>query len=145
MAVDKPELMKKALEMAVDKHFHSMYAEERNEAMSDFLLAEKAEAEGYPEVAEILREVARDELKHAIWMGRVTEKRQLDRASLASQLEGSMAADDAVVEREREIAAMARLLGREEDAATFEQMADDEIDHVEKYKQALELLRQSRS
>ena len=51
-----------------------------------------------------------------------------------------MSADDAVVEREREISQMARLLGREEDAATFDRMAKDELDHVEKYKQALELL-----
>ena len=54
--------------------------------------------------------------------------------------EEGVSADDAVVEREREISQMARLLGREEDAATFDRMAKDELDHVEKYKQALELL-----
>ncbi len=134
------DLMKTATRRVVDGHFQDMYSEERSEALWDFLLAERAAAEGYPQVAEILREVARDELKHAIWMGQVAEKRRLDGISLTDHLANAMGGDNSVVSREREIAQMARLLGREEDAARFEQMATDELDHVERYKQALELL-----
>lgn len=140
MSVNEQNLMKAATRYYVSDHFHGMYEEERNEAMWGFLLAGKAESEGHPEVAGIIREVAQDELKHAIWMGMIAQKHRLEGNNLADQIEGAMSADDAVVEREREIAQMARLLGREEDAATFDQMAKDELDHVEKYKQALELL-----
>ena len=145
MSTNEQNLMKAATEYFVSDHFHSMYDEERSEAMWGFLLAEKAEAEGHPEIAKIIREVAQDELKHAIWMGLVSQKHRLEDSNLADQIEGVMSADDGVVDRECEVAQMARLLGREEDAATFEQMANDELDHVEKYKQALELLRQKNS
>ena len=141
MSTNPQELMKTATGYFVNDHFQGMYGEERNEAMWGFLLAEKAETEGHPEVAEILREIAKDELKHAIWMGQVAEKRRLEGRSLVDHMENAMDADDGVVDREREIAQMARLLGREEDAARFKQMANDELEHVEKYKQALQLLR----
>ena len=140
MSMNPQDLMKNATERVVNRHFQDMYSEERSEALWDFLLAEKAGAEGYPEVAEILREVARDELKHALWMGQVAEKHRLEGSSLAVHLTNAMGGDNSVVSREREMAQMACLLGREEDATRFEQMANDELEHVEKYKQALELL-----
>jgi rubrerythrin len=140
MSTNPQDLMKIAAQRVVDGHFQDMYNEEQSEAIWDYLLAEKAEAEGYPDVAEILREVARDELKHALWMGQIAEKRRLEGNSLAGHLKNAMNGDNNVVSREREIAQMARLLGREADAARFEQMATDELDHVHKYQQALELL-----
>jgi len=143
MMTTKPDdLMKTATQQVVDRHFEDMYDEERSEAIWDYLLAEKAEAEGHLEVAQILREVAKDELKHALWMGKIAEKRRLEGNSLETHLRNALNGDNNVVSREREIAQMARLLGREEEAATFEQMARDELDHVEKYRQALEALQQ---
>lgn len=142
MSTNPEDLMKTAIRWAVDGHFQDMYGEECSEAIWNFLIAERAEAEGYPEVAEIIREVAKDELKHALWMGQIAKKRDLERRSLAEHIEGAMGGDDAVVDREREIAQMARLLGREEDAARFEQMANDELEHVERFKKVLALLKQ---
>ena len=145
MYTNPQELMKTATRYFVNAHFRDMYGEERTEAIWNFLLADKAEEEGHPEVAEILREIARDELKHAIWMGKVAEKPRLDGHTLVHHLETAMVADDNVVDREREIAQMARLLEREKDAGRFEQMANDELDHVEKFKRALELLENKNS
>lgn len=145
MADKAEELLRTAAHRHIDNHYHSMWDEETSEALNEYLWAEKAEAEGHPEVAAILRETARDELKHALWMGVVARKRELDSRSLADYIRGSMGGDNNVVAREREIAAMARLLGREADAARFEQMAQDELDHVEKYKKALELLERGKS
>ena len=144
MSMNPQDLMKIATERGVNRHFQDMYSEERSEALWDFLLAEKAEAEGYPEVAQILREIARDELKHALWMGQVAEKHRLEGSGLAVHLTNAMGGDNSVISREREMAQMAHLLGREEDAARFEQMAKDELDHVERYQQALELLQKRR-
>lgn len=136
------EDLKDTLKEAVQNNLEEILAEEGWEVGLYLARAERAEAEGYPEIAKVIREVAMDEADH---LTRVVKFMRPDRIArdLKTNLLAMIEGDTDAANREREMARKARAAGMAQEADLFEWLAQKEIEHVEKLTTALRLLEAS--
>lgn len=128
-----------ALKEAVQKNLEEIIEEDGWEVGLYLARAEKAEADGYPEVARVIREVAMDEADHLARVAKLMRPDRIDRdvkTNLMAMIEG----DTDAAEREQEMAEKARAVGMEQEARLFEYLAQKEMEHVEKLRAALRSL-----
>lgn len=128
--------MTEAWRQAVAEHLQELYEEESWEVGSCLARAAKAREDGYPEVAALMEDIARDEARHLSRVVRLLYPERIEqdvRANLQAMLEG----DEGAAERERRLAETARQAGLEREAALFEALARDELAHVARLKAAL--------
>ncbi len=127
----------------VAKHLQELYEEESWEAGSRLARAAKAREDGYPEVAALMEEIARDEARHLSLVVRLLRPEEVER-DVQANLEAMIEADRGAGEREQRLAVIARQAGMEREAALFEALARDELEHVAKLEGALKQLKSVR-
>lgn len=130
------ENSEEALKETVQKNLEELLEEEGWEVGLYLARAERAEADGYPEIAKVIREVALDEADHLARVAKLLRPDRIDRdikTNLMAMIEG----DTDAAEREREMAEKARAVGMEQEARLFEYLAQKEMEHVEKLKKVL--------
>jgi len=130
---------REAFTEAVQKNLEKILEEDGWEVGLYLARAEKAEADGYPEVARVIREVAMDESNHLARVAKLMRPDRIDRdvkTNLMAMIEG----DTDAAERERDMAKKARAVGMEKEARPFESLAQKEMEHVEKLRVALRSL-----
>lgn len=127
---------KKALKEAVQKNLEELLEEEGWEVGLYLARAEKAEADGYPEVAKVMRDVAMDEADHLARVVKLLRPDRIDR-DLKTNLMAMIEGDTDAAEREREMAKKARAIGMKQEADLFEWLSQKEMEHMEKLTAAL--------
>jgi rubrerythrin len=120
----------------VTKNLKELYEEESWEAGSRLARAAKAREDGYPEVAALMEELARDEARHLGLVVRLLHPDEIER-DIQTNLEAMLEGDRGAAERERRLAALARQAGMERESALFEALARDEVEHVAKLEAVL--------
>lgn len=121
---------------AVAKHLTELYEEESWEVGSRLARAAKAREDGYPEVAALMEEIARDEAKHLSLVVRLLHPEEVERG-VWTNLEAMIEGDKGASEREQRLATIARQAGMEREAALFEALVRDELEHVAKLEATL--------
>ncbi len=121
---------------AVTKNLKELYEEECWEVGSRLARAAKASEDGYPEVAALMEELARDEARHLGLVVRLLHPDEIER-DIQTNLEAMLEGDRGAAEREWRLAALARQAGMEREAALFEALARDEVEHVAKLEAVL--------
>lgn len=114
---------------AVAQHLKELYEEEGWEVGSRLARAAKAREDGYPEVAALMEEIARDEARHLSLVVRLLYPDEVER-DVRTNLQAIIEADKGAAEREQRLATIARQAGREREAALLEALARDELEHV---------------
>lgn len=127
---------KEALKEAVQKNLEELLEEEGWEVGLYLARAEKAEADGYPEVAKVMRDVAMDEADHLARVVKLLRPDRIDR-DLKTNLMAMIEGDTDAAEREREMAKKARAIGMKQEADLFEWLSQKEMEHMEKLTAAL--------
>jgi rubrerythrin len=124
---------------AVLQNLRELYEEESWEVGSRLARAATARENGYPEAAALMEEIARDEAKHLSLVVRLLHPEEVER-DVRTNLEAMIEGDRGAAEREQRLARIARQAGMEREAALFEALARDELDHVAKLEAALKHL-----
>lgn len=124
---------------AVAKNLQELYEEESWEVGSRLARAAKAREDGYPEVAALMEEIARDEARHLSLVVRLLYPEEVER-DVRANLEAMIEGDRGAAEREQRLAVIARQAGMEREAVLFEALARDEVEHVAKLEAALKHL-----
>lgn len=127
---------REALKEAVRKHLEEILAEEGMEVGLYLARAEKAEADGYPEIATVIRAVALDEASHLAQVAKVIWPDRIDR-DLKTNVLAMIEGDTDAAEREQAMAQKARAVGMAREAELFEWLAQREMEHVAKLQEAL--------
>lgn len=127
------------LRQAVVKNLKELYDEESWEVGSRLARAAKAREDGYPEVAALMEEIARDEARHLSLVVRVLYPEEVER-DVRANLEAMIEGDRGAAEREQRLAVIARQAGMEREAVLFDALARDEVEHVAKLEAALKHL-----
>jgi rubrerythrin len=130
---------REVLKEAIQKNLEELLEEEGWEVGLYLARAERADLDGYPQVAKVIREVAMDEANHLARVVKLMRPDRIDRdvkTNLMAMIEG----DTDAAEREREMAKKARAVGMDQEAQLFEWLAEREMGHVEKLKAALRSL-----
>lgn len=128
-----------AFKQAVQNNLEELFEEEGLEVGLYLARAEKAEADGCPGIAKVIREVAMDEADHLARVVKLMRPDRIDRdikTNLMAMIEG----DTDAAEREQEMAEKARAVGMEQEARLFEYLAQKEMERVEKLQAALRSL-----
>lgn len=101
--------------------------------------AAKAREDGYPEVAALMEDMARDEARHLSLVVRLLHPEEVER-DVRTNLEARLAGDRGAAEREQRVAALARQAEMERAAALCEALARDEVEHAATLAAALQHL-----
>lgn len=131
--------MTEAWRQAVTAHLQELYEEESWEVGSRLARAAKAREDGYPEVAALMEDIARDEARHLSLVVRLLHSERIEQ-DVRTNLEAMIEGDVGAAEREQRLAETARRAGREREAALFEALARDELAHVAQLQAALQHL-----
>lgn len=83
-----------------------------------------------------MEELARDEARHLGLVVRLLHPDEIER-DVRTNLEAMLEGDRGAAERERRLAALARQAGMEREAALFDALARDEVEHVAKLEAVL--------
>lgn len=124
---------------AVTENLKELYEEESWEVGSRLARAAKAREDGYPELAALMEEIARDEARHLSLVVRLLYPDEVER-DVRANLEAMIEADQGAAEREQRFAQIARQAGMEREAALFQALARDELEHAAKLEAALKHL-----
>lgn len=121
---------------AVTAHLKELYDEESWEVGSRLARAARAREDGYPQVAALMEEIARDEAGHLSRVVRLLHADEVER-DVRTNLESMIEGDRGAAEREERWAQLARQAGLHAEAELFEALARDELAHVAKLEAAL--------
>lgn len=124
---------------AVLQNLRELYEEESWEVGSRLARAAKAREDGYPAVAALMEEIARDEARHLSLVVRLLHSEEVER-DVRANLEAMIEGDRGAAEREQRLARIARQAGMEREAVLFEALARDEVQHVASLEAALKHL-----
>jgi len=123
--------------METEKNLETSFAGECQAYRKYHLFAEKAEKEKYPEIANLFRQIAEEEVHHAVEEAELLRMIRSTKENLESSIEGES------YESERmypEFAEIAKKEGNEAVASRFKEIAEDEKEHLKKYREALKKL-----
>lgn len=121
---------------AVTGHLKELYDEESWEVGSRLARAARAREDGYPQVAALIEEIARDEAGHLSRVVRLLHADEVER-DVRTNLESMIEGDRGAAEREERWVQLARQAGLHTEAELFGALARDELDHVAKLEAAL--------
>lgn len=129
----------------IEQHLKELFDEELWEAGVRLARAVAAEAEGYPEAAAALREVALDEAKHAYWVSQFIPQEEIK--DIRFNIQAAIEADRYAYTSGRERAMTVKTKARVGKKLTelFEQLSRDEQAHAEKLEAVLKSLPPSAS
>lgn len=131
--------MERELQEEVQKNLKELFEEESLEVGLYLARARRAREQGYPEVADLIEQIGRDEATHLSLVVEILYPQYIER-DLRTNLRAMISGDGGAADRERRMAEIARRAGMEREALLFERLARDELEHVAKIEAVLRQL-----
>jgi len=120
--------------METEKNLNASFAGECQAFRRYHLFAEQAQKEGHPEIAELFSKIAHEEVHHAVEEAELLGLVKSTKENLEAAIKGESYESGKMYP---EFAATAEKEGNQAAAERFKEIAEDEKEHLRKYRETL--------